>query len=577
MSEELATTDPNAPAPETEESAPDSEGLRGRIEGLQRRFQELPLQVRLGVIGAIVMAIAGSILMFAQGSEAPMEVLFSGLGPDDNARIVDRLSRMGVPFDNEEAGTLRVPGNRVHELRLTLAGEGLPSGGGVGFEVFDEPRFGESEFSEQVQYHRALEGELSRSISHLAGVERARVHLVLPQRSLFVNRDRDASGSVVLHLRPGWSPRSEQVRGIVHLVASSVRGLEPDAVTVVDGEGRDLMGAEDENTVGDALAYRQRIEENKAETVQALLDDTLGPGVARVTVAADVSFRREERTEERYLPDEVAARSFQITEERDQNANAGAEGVPGAASNLPGGDAPEAGGGAQNLSRRSETRNFEVSKTVRHAVEPVGRIERLQVAVVVDGTWEEEAFTPRSEEELSNIEAMAAHAAGLDENRGDRISVTSIPFHRLSAEELAALEPSIFEKLRPWMPYISGLVLLLVGLGLYFRKQKLEEAARKEAEEAEAAAKALEEGGGEEGEDGPTKVNVQEVAGGDASAVDRLRELLDSGGVSPDAAQIQLLASDLADEDPERAARVLKTWLKADADKAAAEAEEAAA
>jgi len=539
-----------------------------RANALKARFDALPMRTRMLAFGGVALVVAAVVFFVARSGEPPMEILFAGLGPDDEARITERLSRQGIAFDSPEPATIRVPADRVHEVRLSLAAEGLPSGGGIGFEVFDEPRFGESEFSEQVQYHRALEGELSRTISHLAGVERARVHLVLPQRSLFVNREGGASASVVLQLRPGWQARDEQVRGIVHLVASSVRGLAPEGVTVVDGEGRDLTQGGGEEDVGDALAFRQRIEQDKAEAVQALLDTTFGPGVARVTVAADVSFRREERTEERYLPDEVAARSFQITEERDANANGGAEGVPGAASNLPGGDAPTEGADQANLRRRSETRNFEISKTVRHAVEPVGRVEKLQVAVVVDGVWEGETFTPRTDEELEEIRSIAEHAVGIDAERGDRVSVSCVPFHHPPEVELDALT-----RYEPYLPYASTALAIVVGLIVLLvllRRRKKKAAEEAEAEKEAELARLAESG---EGEDGETQsISVREVTSGE-DAVDNLRNLLSSGGLSDDALHVQELASELAEQDVERAARVLRAWIREDAEAAKLEAE----
>ncbi len=555
----------------TEETTADQGGTspmdqaRALYERARERLNATSPTVRLVALSAVGLLVA-ALGLFASSGSVGFDTLYSGLTPDDTSRIVERLGRMGVPFEME-AGTIRVPSEQVHDTRLTLAGEGLPSGGGSGFELFDEQRFGESEFTEQIQYHRALEGELSRTIGHLDGVERARVHLVLPERSLFVERDGRASASVVLHLSPGWRVREAQAGGIVHLVASSVRGLNPDNVTLVDGEGRPITD-EEEDPIGDSLAFRQRIESDKELSLQALLDETVGPGIARVEVSAEVNFRREEHTEERYHPEEVAPRSFQIEEERDPAGDNNAEGVPGAASNLPGGAANEGGTNDQGLRRRSETRNFEVSKTVRHAVEPVGRVVRQSIAVVVDGTWEGDTFTPRPEEELERIAEIARTAAGIDAERGDTLTVTCVPFSRdLDQEPVDPLAP--IRPYEPYFPYAAGaLGFLLLPILLLLLKKKL--AARKKAAE-EAAKAALEaenadKNGGSahkllSGSDGEQLLDTKEITPGAVRDV-----LLGQGDTKAAelASEVQNLAAELAAEDTLRASRIIRGWILSD-------------
>lgn len=560
----------------TDEQPPGPQGRswRERVEGLRQRYQDLPPRTRLMAIGAVA-AVAAVVGVASIASRPPeLEVLFSELSPDDSGRIIEQLGGLQIPYELQEGGaTILVPGDRVHEVRLRLASLGLPSGGDAGFELFDEQRFGESEFSERVKYHRALEGELARTITHLSGVERARVHLVLPHRSLFVTREEGASASVVLHMQPGRRLTQEQARGIVHLIASSVRGLAPESVTIVDGEGRSLTAEPNEAEVAsDALAYRRRVERERERAAQELLDTALGPGVAAVRVSADVSFTREERTEERFLPDEVAPRSYQIEEERSNTGEAQAVGIPGAASNLPGGAPAQSGTETQGLVRRSETRNFEISRTTRRSVEPVGRIERLQVAVVVDGIWEgegaERAFQPRDEEELSRLEDIVARAVGVVPDRGDEISITCVPF-ATRADDLDAVDPidelmGPYRRWRPYLPYFAALPFALIGLILLmrWRRRKKKEAAA--AQEAEVSARL--EGGTEEakvagalpsGEDSdeadPEKVQVASLPSADQLRAEIRRE--------PEDDEIPLLAAELASEDPARAARVIRGWL----------------
>ncbi|MET0386024.1 MAG: flagellar basal-body MS-ring/collar protein FliF, partial [Polyangiales bacterium] len=447
-----------------------------RITPWKERWDKLALATRVAIAAAALVLIGVIVAVILTSNQPPKKtVLFSNLSDDDAARIVDKLRSANIPYEfGPDGQTLLVPETQVHETRLMLASEGLPSGGGVGFEVFDQQRFGESEFSEQVKYHRALEGELARTISHLAGVKRARVHLVLPTRSLFAETAQDASASVVVHLAPGWKMRDDQVKGIVHLVASSVRGLDPEHVTLVDGEGRTLGKgtASDGSLANEADGYRRDMERSKERAAQQMLDATLGPGKSMVRVAAAVSFTREEVTEERYDPQTIAQRSFQIVEERDASGDRTLGGLPGTPSNLPGGEASTLGNGTGGgpLGRRSETRNYEVSKTLRHAVEPVGRVTGLQVAVVTDGrytgTGDKRKFTPLTADELGRIAKLVAGAIGIDEKRGDRVVVECIPFAQtpVPPDDRSALEKA----LGPYGLYMLIAAIVILALLAFF-------------------------------------------------------------------------------------------------------------
>jgi flagellar M-ring protein FliF len=525
--------------------------IKDRLMKLKERWTALSLRSRILLLAVTGGAIAAGVLVYSTATATRHAVLFSNLSVDDASAVVARLGEAHVPYELGDGGsTILVPEEQVYELRLTLAGEGIPSGGGVGFEVFDEQRFGESEFSERVKYHRALEGELARTIGHISGVEAARVHLVLPQRTLFTSEAEQASASVALRLRPGAEMGEERVRGIVHLVSSSVRGLAVENVTVVDGNGRELsarLRGEDGAGADDAFEFRGRIEDEKARAVQDILDRTLGRGKSIVRVAADVSFTREESTEERFDPEAVAPRSFQIDEERDASATASAEGVPGAVSNLPGGPSPESGSNTQGLLRRSETRNFEVSKVVRRAVEPVGRVQRVQVAVVVDGNWTGEGdartFEPRSTEELAQIRQIVASAVGTDEERGDRVTVECVPFAEL--EEVPIEEEDPLLKYQAYLPYAAGLLLLLIAAPVAFvmwRKRK------KTAVEHERGRSI-------------TKLDARELPAGegsDAKSLPTVAEIGQRGNVDND---VRMLSSEVAERDPEIAARVVRLWL----------------
>lgn len=543
------------------------EQLRERFTQLKERFEALSLRVRIGALAGVGVLVAAGLLLYANGAEPDHGVLFSNLSQQDAARIVERLRALNTPYELEDGGaTITVPEDVVHETRLTLANEGLPSGGGVGFEIFDTTRFGESDFSEQVQFRRALEGELSRTLSHIGGVTNARVHLVLPERSLFADDESAASASVALQLAPGWQLRPEQVVGVTHLVASSVPQLSPSAVTVVDGDGLPLNdpGAEDEESVSisDAEGLRSQIERSKQRAVQQLLDASLGPGAAVVRVNADVSLSREEHLQETYDPDRVATRSYELTEERDPEAAGGGQGVPGAASNLPGGEGAEEQPNNAGVARREERRNYEVTKTVRRSVHPVGRVSRLTVAVVVDGIWSgegaERTFEPRDDEEMARIRSLVSTAAGISEERGDAITVECVPF---AAHAEAAPEPFV-DPLEPYVPYlpyaawIAGIVVGLIVLLVIWRKIKKAQKARAERQRRIEAGEISElpsprdlPGLGS-GEDGEEEIELDAYADGSEAMADY--------------EQLRQLALEVARRDPELAARVVRGWLAED-------------
>ncbi|MGF1465980.1 MAG: flagellar basal-body MS-ring/collar protein FliF [Sandaracinaceae bacterium] len=532
-------------------------GVQARLAQLEARWKALTLRMKAAILVGVAVVVAVGLVLAARGAEPSRAILFSDLSPEDAARIVDRLRALDVDYALDDGGTtIRVPDAQVHETRLTLAAEGLPSGGGVGFEIFDRQRFGESDFSEQVQFRRALEGELARTIAHLAGVESARVHLVLPERTLFTTEEAGARASVAIHLRPGWRLRDEQVRGVSHLVASSVAGLRVEDVTVVDGDGRALTAHRDGEAAAldEARDLRTSLEQSRERAVQQMLDASLGPGVAVVRVSADLSLSEEEQLEETYDPERIATRSFEVQEEANATAEVTAEGVPGAASNLPGGPAPEGGAEGRRLARRHERRNYEVTKTVHRAVHPVGRLARMTVAVVVDGVWtgdgDAREFSPRPQEELDRIEALVSSAAGIDASRGDVVTVECVPFHG-SAHPAAHHGPTLIDHVERWTPYVLGalaVLALLVGAGVLWRRHS----------GALAAASGK-----------PHR--LLELASGDdgqAAALD-----LEPAHSLADYEQLRALALEVARRDPALAAHVVRGWLLEDV---AASREEAA-
>jgi flagellar M-ring protein FliF len=362
--------------------------------------------------------------------------LFTNLSQGDAASIVEALRAEKVPFQLDDGGrAVLVPAEKLYELRLTLASRGLPEGGGVGFEIFDKQSLGQTDFLQRLNYQRALQGELGRTIGTLGGVESARVHLALPERSLFVAADRKPSASVVVKLTQGRTLSRGQIDGIVHLVAASVEGLDADSVTVVDEGGRiltaDRRGADPNGASSAALEYQQNVERTLAERVESMLGAVVGRDKVIARVAATLDFARSERTEETFDPNTTALRSQHNVREQTQGAHTAAAGAPGAQANLTN-DAGAGGAESAKSERRDESQTYEVSKVVSRTVAPVGGVKQLSVAVVIDGTYKEEngerTFVPRPQEEIDRLKELVKNAVGYSEDRGDKIEVASAPF-----------------------------------------------------------------------------------------------------------------------------------------------------
>jgi flagellar M-ring protein FliF len=372
-------------------------------------------------------------------SEGQYVVLYASLPPEEGGAIIAQLKNAKTPYRLGAGEQILVPADKVGETRLRLAMQGLPVGGGVGFEVFDRPSLGVSDFAQRLNFQRALQGELARTIGQLREVARARVHLVLPQPSLFADRDRPASASVFLKLTPGAQLGREQVRGIVHLVAGSVEGLTPDRVTLVDTAGRVLAVGGDAGSGALSprrLEIKTAIEEHLERRVQTLLDGTLGPGQAICRVAAQVNFDQIDRTEEKFDPAGVMRQKTRSTEStKARSVSPAAPGTPPAAVTDPAAAAANAGGTQNDGTRESESVTYEVSRIVARTLTSPGEIQRLSVAVVVNAAGRPAApgaakvpVAARSPEEIETIHKVVMTAIGFNEQRGDSVTVAEIPF-----------------------------------------------------------------------------------------------------------------------------------------------------
>ncbi|MFH5924606.1 flagellar basal-body MS-ring/collar protein FliF [Roseomonas xinghualingensis] len=388
--------------------------------------------LRLGAMAAVALAVLGLLGWFGMRAGQPgMALLYAELDPRDAGAVVAALDRQKVAYHLGHGGTsIMVPEEMVPRLRLSLAREGLPAGGSVGWEIFDR---GESltttPFQQDVNRLRAMEGELSRTIRGLAGVRAARVHLVLPRREAFSRQQAEAQASVVLTMQGIQRLDREGVQAVLHLVATAVPGLQARNVSIVDSRG-ELLARGGQALNGPAAAATQE-EMRRAEglriarAVEEMLERSLGPGRVRAEAAVEMDFDRIQTTEERFDPENQVARSVQSSQEQSRGAESGNVSV---ANQLPG--AEPAGGNSSQENKSEETTNYEIGKTVRSTLREHPVLRRLSVAVLVDGVWEgtPPSFRERSADELARIGTLVRSAIGFDERRGDRVEVVSMRF-----------------------------------------------------------------------------------------------------------------------------------------------------
>ncbi len=429
------------------------------------------MRLAFGVLLFVVIAIAGLMM----GRQADWRVLFANLSDKDGGAIIAQLSQMNIPYKHAEGGqAILVPADKVHDTRLRLASQGLPKGSVAGFELMENNRFGVTQFQERVSFQRGLEGELTRSIQALSSVQSARVHLALPNQNGFFREQQKPSASVLVALNPGRSLDRSQLAGIVHLVASSVPELKPEAVSVLDETGKLLSqpaNGPDALTGGvDAqqLQYVQQIEQMYRQRIMDILEPLVGRNNVKAQVTAEVDFSQTEQTSELHTPNQTpesgAVRSQQLVESSSTGGAAGPAGVPGAASNQPPGpNAAPVNGPAQALapgaapaaaapaqptsSKRESIINYEVDKTIRVVRAGSGVIKRLNAAVVVNHKTETDArgrttTAALSEQQLAQMTALVRETIGFSQDRGDSVNLMNAQF----AQEKIAVDDVPFWK-----------------------------------------------------------------------------------------------------------------------------------
>ena len=459
-----------------------------------------PVRRRNLLIGAgliLSLLFFGSLIYW--NSKPEFQVLFSNLSQEDAGEMVNKLKEKKIPFQLSSNGSsILVPREQVYDVRLTLAAEGLPKGGGVGFEVFDRTNLGATDFVQKLNYQRALQGELSRTIRQIKEVEQARIHVVTPKESLFLDEQKKPSASVLLKTRSGMRLEASQVEGIVHLVASAVEGLDSGNITVVDTSGKILFKRSEATSFGQMttsqLEYQRNIEEGIKKKVQGMLEEVLGFNKAIARVSADIDFQQIDITEETYDPNSVIRSEQKNFEKSSMISNAKnvagtknegqavAKGGEEKAKAPPGKETRARTGEPVPLQnnqaeRQNEVRNYEISKVNKRIRNPVGTLKKISAAVIVDGAVKEAVdakgkksreYQARSAEEMQNIEAIVKKAIGYDEGRGDQVEVINMPFSWSIAEEEAKAGGDEGWKEYVLIAYKPLLSLILAALFILF-------------------------------------------------------------------------------------------------------------
>ena len=530
---------------------------------------------RLIAMGGMAAGLVGFFIYIAvQVGTPPMALLYGGLDLEDSADIATTLDGMGISYEVLGNGSqIMVPEGDVARLRLTLASEGLPTGGNVGYEIFDQGgALGTTSFVQEVNLVRALEGELARTIRTLDLVAGARIHLVLPKRELFQRDTRDPSASVILTMRGGRRLEAGQVLAIQHLVAAAVPELMPSQISIIDDQGGLLARGVEEDIAGDGgtgridefrIAFERRLKTN----IETMLERSLGTGKVWAEVSVDLNHNQVTKNEEFFDPNGQVARSTQTIEDANEARDArGAQPVT-VAQNLP--DAEGAGNNAGvneiNSLRTEETVNFEITRTMTETVTNAGALTRLSVAVMVDGTYigiaPEDSYVARSEIEVEQITELVRSAVGFDANRGDQVSVINMQFARVEAPEVVEVEAFLglgrddYFRVAELMIFaiIAMLVVLLVFRPLVSRALSIAQAVAQAAAAEQAAEAQL--------------IAQQQAALGapgmeGAEPVSEVEQMIDLAQVEGRVRASSLKkVGELVDDHPEEALAIIRNWL----------------
>ena len=527
---------------------------------------------KLGMMGVVAVIILGSFIYMSFRLSTPAVVqLFSGLDSGDSSKIAARLEGMGVYYEVLSGGSqIMVPRDKVLSIRMNLAEQGLPSGrANVGYELFDKKEgIGVSNFVNNVNLIRALEGELGRTITAFNQVQSARVHLVIPKQDLFAKKKSEPTASIILSLRGNEGLGSSEIAAISHLVATAVPNLDVNKITIVDTKGRPFKkGASGANDAGMTAStneeFRIQYENRLKNVIEDLLSRSVGVGKVEAEVSAEVDFDREIIDSEIYDPDGQVARSVQTIEETESSSD-GVNGQVTAGNNIPGQTADTGAAASEsNLARINEITNYEVSKTIRKQIKETGEVKRLSIAVLVDGTYEydeeteEYIYSERPAEELDKLAKLVKSAVGYDEIRGDKVEVINMKFSteiasKITEDPFAWLKHDIGNIIQTiFIGLVLTLVILLVVKPMVRRAFEITKSDTVEEElEAALAGQDLEE--------------LAQITGQHEKVSER-ESLIDLDSIESKMNKTSLAAiNDLVERHPEETVTILRNWMEAD-------------
>jgi flagellar M-ring protein FliF len=552
------------------------------MEQFKRLLGSLSTAQRWTILLVGILAAAGFYEFTHWQTENGFRPLYNSLSPEDAAVVVQKLKEGGTPYRlSSNNATISVPEDKVAELRLEMAGAGVPKSGRIGFEIFDKTNFGMTDFAEHINYRRALEGELERSVMSIGQVEQARVHISFPQESVFTEARQPAKASVLVKIRAGDALPDSAVPAITNLISSAVEGLAPESVAVLDMRGNLLNRAKRTNGSGgddlseSALEYRHKVEQDLTTKLESTLEPLVGAGRFRAAVSADCDLTSGEQSEENFDPTHSVMVSSQTTQDSSTTTRV-AEGIPGTNSNLPE-TAPRPSGPGSGTSRKTENVNYQTSRTVKRTVLPQGTIKRLSVSVLIDqeAHWEgsgasaKRVMVPPSADRLKVIHDLAAAATGLNMERGDQLIVESLPFESTlnldppnpqdSAVTAGVKKPSLVEQYKSQPKVVIGaasifaVVLACVFFVIY---RVVKRSAGKNAQVR--AVQALPEGPGGAGAEANQLARAGEDTWSPSSSVTGGLPALAPGRVEVLTKQLR----ETAQKDAEIYAGVLRGWLR---------------
>ncbi len=545
--------------------------IRQTIAQLRQLWGRLSRTQQLAVIGIAAGALVFSFIYLRMSGQQTYVVAYTNLDPKDSSAVADQLKANNIPYQvTPDGSTVKVPPANLADARLKLAAKGLPQGGAVGFELFDKTSFGVTDFQQNVNYQRALEGELTRTINTLSQVANSRVSIVVPQNQLFVQDQKPATASVLLQMRPGNTLDGGQLKGIAHLIARSVEGLDEKNITIVDDSGKLLWdgGATDDGVSGlttTQIDMEHKVEQGIETNLQSLLDKVAGPNRSAVRVKADLDFSQQQTSSETFQPQAngqgVQRSSSSVTESFAGAGQGGSAGTAGAASNVPGvraGATPAAGGSGNSAYQHTETTtNYEISRTTTQSTVPPGQIKRLSVSVLLDSSI--------SADDAAALRDSLAAAAGIDQNRGDQIVVSTASFSAAQTNALPAPKTSLFDLIGKYAKVAVPVLVALIILIVIWRMSKSVGPARpgsalvlatQGALPAGAAAQAyaLNAGGGENalpGADGQRMLNEPQIPPEQAEMTRRRNEVTER-------------MTNLANANPEALVEIIHDWMSQD-------------